>query len=153
MQKDRTLVPRHGTCSYIFIYNNAVANSVMLLMTWFLHIHFKIKHKLYIASGSVPKPPPQWKILVAHLTGIIHMLLHLAGIIHMFYTWLELYTYLLYVTGIMHIPFAPDWNYTHTFCTWLELCTLLLHLTGIIHIPFAPDWNYTHNFCTWLKLD
>ena len=47
----------HGTCSYICMYINAVADSVIL---YSLHdpynIIFKIKHKLYIASGSVPPP-------------------------------------------------------------------------------------------------
>ena len=46
-----------GTCSYICMYINAVANSVMLQLRHdFYNIIFKIKHKLYIASGSAPAP-------------------------------------------------------------------------------------------------
>ena len=40
------------------MYINAVANSVMLyLQQDFYNIIFKIKHNLYIASGSAPPPP------------------------------------------------------------------------------------------------
>jgi hypothetical protein len=42
------------------MYTNAVANSVMLhlyLRHAFYNIIFKIKHKLYIASGSAPRSP------------------------------------------------------------------------------------------------
>jgi hypothetical protein len=43
------------------MYINAVANSVMLHLYLghdFYNIIFKIEHKLYIASGSGPPPPP-----------------------------------------------------------------------------------------------
>jgi hypothetical protein len=47
-----------GTCSYIFMYINAVADSVMLYL-WhdFHNTIFKIKHKLYSASGSASPLP------------------------------------------------------------------------------------------------
>jgi hypothetical protein len=68
-QEDRTLWLSHGTCSYIRMYLNAVADSVMLyLQHYFCNIIFKIKHKLYIASGTAsPPPPPRGKIMGAHL--------------------------------------------------------------------------------------
>jgi hypothetical protein len=48
----------HGTCSYICMYINAVADSVMLYLQHdFYNIIFKIKHKLYTASGYAPPPP------------------------------------------------------------------------------------------------
>jgi hypothetical protein len=41
------------------MYINAVADSVMLcLQHGFYNIIFKMKHKLYAASGSTPPPPP-----------------------------------------------------------------------------------------------
>jgi hypothetical protein len=46
----------HGTCSYIRMFINAVAKSVIsLLHFWhdFYHAIFKIKHKLYTAAVSV----------------------------------------------------------------------------------------------------
>jgi hypothetical protein len=47
----------HGTCSYIPVYINAVAGSVMLcLQHGFYKVIFKIKHKLCIASGSALPP-------------------------------------------------------------------------------------------------
>jgi hypothetical protein len=52
------------TCSYICMYINAVADSVVLqLYLWheFCNIVFEVK-KLYVALGSGP-PPPQWKKL------------------------------------------------------------------------------------------
>jgi hypothetical protein len=50
---------RHRTCSHIHMYINAVAKSVMLYLRHdFYNIIFNIKYKLYIASGSVPPPPP-----------------------------------------------------------------------------------------------
>jgi hypothetical protein len=56
----------HGTCSYISMYTNAVAYSVMLyLRRDFCNIIFKIKRKLYIKSGSAP---PQVKIMGAPYT-------------------------------------------------------------------------------------
>jgi hypothetical protein len=61
-QEDRTLWLSHGTCSYIRMYINAVAGSVKLCLQHdFYNIIFKIKHKLYIASGSAPPPPPEEK--------------------------------------------------------------------------------------------
>jgi hypothetical protein len=39
----------------------------MLCLHDFYNIIFKIKCKLYIASWSAPPPPPQGKILVAHV--------------------------------------------------------------------------------------
>jgi hypothetical protein len=49
----------HGTCNYICMYINAVANSVMVYLQHdFYNIFFKIKYKSYIASESVPRPPP-----------------------------------------------------------------------------------------------
>jgi hypothetical protein len=43
----------HGTCSYIRMYANAVLERVMLpLRHDFYNMIFKIKHKLYTASGS-----------------------------------------------------------------------------------------------------
>jgi hypothetical protein len=51
------------------MYINAVAGSVILYSQHdFYNIIFKIKHKLYIASGS--DPPPQEKILGAQLALI-----------------------------------------------------------------------------------
>jgi hypothetical protein len=55
----------HGTCSYIRMYINAVAALRCAYSMVFVNIIFKIKHKLYIASGTAP--PPQWKILGARL--------------------------------------------------------------------------------------
>jgi hypothetical protein len=56
--EDRTLWLSHGTCSYIRMYINAVAGSVMLCLQHdFYCIIFKIKTKLCIASGSAPPPP------------------------------------------------------------------------------------------------
>jgi hypothetical protein len=47
----------YGASSYIRMYINAVAGSVMLYLQYgFYNIIFKIKHKLYIASGSAPTP-------------------------------------------------------------------------------------------------
>jgi hypothetical protein len=59
----------HRTCSYVRMYINAVAGSVMLCLQHdSYNMIFKIKHKLYIASGSVHHPrPTQRKILGAHL--------------------------------------------------------------------------------------
>jgi hypothetical protein len=53
----------------------AVANTVMLYLQHdFCNIIFKIKHKLYIPSGLGSPPPPQTKILGAHLMNmdIVH---------------------------------------------------------------------------------
>jgi hypothetical protein len=66
-QDDRTLWLSQWTCSYICMYINAVANNVMLHVYDFYNIIFKIKYKLNIASGSAPPPPPQGKIMSAHL--------------------------------------------------------------------------------------
>jgi hypothetical protein len=56
----------HGTCSYIRMYINAVANNVMLYLQHdFYNIIFKTKYKLYIALYIAP--PPQRNILGAHL--------------------------------------------------------------------------------------
>jgi hypothetical protein len=55
----------HGTCSHICMYISAVAHSVMLYLRHdFYNIIFKLKHKLYIVSGSSPR---QRKLLGAHL--------------------------------------------------------------------------------------
>jgi hypothetical protein len=55
----------HGTaltCSYICMYINAVAGSVMLCLQHdFYNIIFKIKHKLFIDSRSNPPSPPKKK--------------------------------------------------------------------------------------------
>jgi hypothetical protein len=60
-----TLWLSHGTCSYIRVYINAVAGSVMLcLQRDFCNIIFTIENKLYIALGSAPPPPPEEGILV-----------------------------------------------------------------------------------------
>ena len=129
MQEDRTLGPRHRTCIYI----NALANIVMLhytnemIFTQFLKLNIN-----YISPQDQPPRLSSEKFLVR--------------------AWLELRTYILHLNEIMHIPFAPDWNYAYTFCTLQELCIYLLHLTGITHIPFAPDWNYAYTFSTWLEL-
>jgi hypothetical protein len=46
-----------GTCSYICMYINAVANGIMLyLLCDFYNIIFKTKHKLYVDSGLPPPP-------------------------------------------------------------------------------------------------
>jgi hypothetical protein len=56
-QEDRTLWLSHGTCSYIGMYINAVAGSVMLCLQHdFYNITFKIKHKLYMPQGQPPPP-------------------------------------------------------------------------------------------------
>jgi uncharacterized membrane protein len=75
-KQDRTLWLSHGMWSYICMYINAVAGSVMFQL--YLRHDFdktilKIKHKLYIASGSalLHPPPPQRKILGVHLSYII----------------------------------------------------------------------------------
>jgi hypothetical protein len=48
----------HGTRSYIRMYINAVAGSVMLCLQHDVYnTIFKIKHKLYIALKSAPPPP------------------------------------------------------------------------------------------------
>jgi hypothetical protein len=45
----------HGTCSYIRMYINAVADSGMFYLQYdFCNINFKIKHKLCVASRSGP---------------------------------------------------------------------------------------------------
>jgi hypothetical protein len=55
----------HGSCSYICMYINAVAGSVMsYLQHNSYNIIFKIKHKSYTASGPAS---PKRKILGAHL--------------------------------------------------------------------------------------
>jgi hypothetical protein len=55
----------HGICNYIRMYIYAVAKSVMLYWQHAFHnIIFKIKHILYIASGSAPR---QRKIVGARL--------------------------------------------------------------------------------------
>jgi hypothetical protein len=52
-----TLWLSHGICSYIRMYINAVAKSVMFyLQHYFYNIIFKITHKLCMASGSVSLP-------------------------------------------------------------------------------------------------
>jgi hypothetical protein len=57
-KQDRTLSLSHGTCSFSCLCINAVAVSVMLYLQHdFYNIVFKIKHKLYIASGLPPPPP------------------------------------------------------------------------------------------------
>jgi hypothetical protein len=48
----------HGTCSYICMCINAVANSVMFQSYDIIFVNIIFKHKLYIASGSVSPPPP-----------------------------------------------------------------------------------------------
>jgi hypothetical protein len=48
-----------GTCRYIRMCINTVADSAMLYLRHdFYNIIFKIKHKLHIASGLAPSPPP-----------------------------------------------------------------------------------------------
>jgi hypothetical protein len=55
--KNKLIKLSHGICSYIRMYINTVADSVMLYLQHdFYKIIFKIKHKLYIASGSAPPP-------------------------------------------------------------------------------------------------
>jgi hypothetical protein len=57
-KEDRTLWLSHGTCTYILMYVNAVADSVMLyLQHVFYNRIYKTKYKLYIASGSSTPPP------------------------------------------------------------------------------------------------
>jgi hypothetical protein len=61
-----------GNCDWVMeyavLYSNAVADSVMLYLQHdFYTIIFKIKHKVYTARGAAPPPPPQGKILGAHL--------------------------------------------------------------------------------------
>jgi hypothetical protein len=64
-QGDRTLWLSHGTCSYIRVYINAAADSVMLCLQHdFCNIIFKIEHKLCIAPGWAP----QGKILGAYFS-------------------------------------------------------------------------------------
>jgi hypothetical protein len=59
-QEDRTVWLSDGTCSYIRMYINAVADSVMLYSKHnFYNITFKIVHNLYVAWGSTPPPPPR----------------------------------------------------------------------------------------------
>jgi hypothetical protein len=66
-KQDGTLWLGHGTCSYISVYINAVAESVILCSQHeFCNIIFKIKH-LFIASA----PTPQWKIVGAHLSACV----------------------------------------------------------------------------------
>jgi hypothetical protein len=57
------------------MYINAVADSVMLcLLQDFYNIIFKIKHKLYVTSGSAPTPPPpQGKIVGTHLPSMTEL--------------------------------------------------------------------------------
>jgi hypothetical protein len=57
----------NGICAHICMYINAVASSVMFqlyLRHDFYNIISKIKHKLYITSGSSPPPPPNEKFWV-----------------------------------------------------------------------------------------
>jgi hypothetical protein len=52
------------------MYIHALADGVTLYLQYdFYNVTFKIKHKLYTASGSAP-PPLQRKILGAHLCHI-----------------------------------------------------------------------------------
>jgi hypothetical protein len=63
-QEETTVCLSHGTCSYVRMYINAAAGSVLLsLQHDFYNIIFKIENKLYITSGSAPTR----KIRVAHL--------------------------------------------------------------------------------------
>jgi hypothetical protein len=45
---------------FVGMYINAVADSVMLYLHDCYNIIFKIKHKLYIASGSAPTKEKFW---------------------------------------------------------------------------------------------
>jgi len=52
----------------VYMFINAVANNIMLYLYLWCELHnivFRIKHKLYIASESVP---PHWKILGVRLS-------------------------------------------------------------------------------------
>jgi hypothetical protein len=64
-QDARTLWLSHGTCSYIQMYKNAVQTVLCCTYNMIFITIFKIKHKLYIASGAAP--PCKGKILCAHL--------------------------------------------------------------------------------------
>jgi hypothetical protein len=67
IQEDRTLWSTHEICSYINMYINVVADSVMLhIQHYFYNKIFKIKHNFYSAPGSAP-PPPQRQLLSARL--------------------------------------------------------------------------------------
>jgi hypothetical protein len=62
----------HGTCSYIRVYINAVAGSVMLCLQHdFYNIIFKIKHKLYEYKAYILGviPPPKEKFWVRTWCG------------------------------------------------------------------------------------
>jgi hypothetical protein len=55
-----TLCLSHGTCGCIRMYIYSIADSVVAYLQRGLHnITFKIKHKLYVASGSAPPPPDE----------------------------------------------------------------------------------------------
>jgi hypothetical protein len=62
-QEDRTLGLSHVICSYIRMYINEVAGSVMEYFKHdFYNIIFKIKHKFYITSlCQPPRPHPSKK--------------------------------------------------------------------------------------------
>jgi hypothetical protein len=84
-QGDRTLWLSHGTCSYIRMYINAVADSVMLyLQRHFYNIIFKIKQ--IMCSFRVSPPPPThpypsekiW-VLACMILSSSHLLIGLAS--------------------------------------------------------------------------
>jgi hypothetical protein len=61
-QEDRALWLSHGTCSYIHMYINVVADSVISQVCFWHYLYnviFKIEHKLLYSLGvSSPPPPP-----------------------------------------------------------------------------------------------
>jgi hypothetical protein len=61
----------HGTCIYVFTYINSISNSIMLqlyLQHKYCNVIFKMKLKVYIASGSAP-PSPNYKLWMRTCNG------------------------------------------------------------------------------------
>jgi hypothetical protein len=74
-QEDRTLWLSPGARSYVHMYINAVAGSVMLCLQRDLYnIIFKMKHILYIASGSTPPKEKFWIFTCTSMTYDLNLL-------------------------------------------------------------------------------
>jgi hypothetical protein len=113
-QEDRTLWLSHGTCSYIRVYINAVAGSVKLfLQHGFYNIIFKIKHKLYIPSGSATSPPPRSEKFRVRIRLNLHDIIS------------KLHTAAPCGTAYEHIIRNLVANTANNFPIWVYLCVCI----------------------------